>query len=789
MFRPKKIFGGILVIFLLQTLFPGNGIPQGVEPREYQRWGKFGVGKLVTTLNNLNCIADGQMRWPTWAHHPAMEYPYNPESGGRHMMYAVGISFYVGGYCADYGPSYRPDLTDVLPAYPRTEHGDRTYYRYYDGFHFEGFPDFVAPAEDAGVPVSDDTLTWPLIDGRRQFPEFYPVEDFYHNLRFPDYENAYQLGLAQPTPLLKDAETRWPGSGATGSRMADQECLAVNFSRNCEYMEDPDVNNGKLMVYTTLRGLSFAGDFYDDFLVWMWTVTNISSAPITQTYFGVMADFDFPWASYTGYASYNRTDCYAFDPEMDMAYGWDGDGNVAGATFGNWTHPVPAKLTDESMVANPALAGVMFLKTPKTDDGAAEVGVGTFDAFCFHIKNHEFGIGSGTYKYYWNNIANRSPDGDTPEYGYDPDDLDHDGIDDWTWENPYPVGNEAVYEVGYKSEFTLNAGPFSLNAGETDTLIVVTVMGESREALFKNAKFARQLYESAWKPLKPPQDAVLRAEVRNGRVKLIWDHRSENDAANLAQDREIFEGYKLYRSQDGGQTWGSLEITDENGSVADYVPLGQWDLVNGVNGPSPQLPTFQRGTDKGLDEILEITPRDTTILELANNDTIFYGRFRAGDSTGRRVFVDRNVIDGFSYKYAVVAYSAGDAARLPAQSSKNSGTHILSVVPHGAPMTQSSELEQIRVVPNPYRVIAAWEVSQLERMLKFTHLPAVCTIKIFNVAGELIETLNHNRQSPIASEEIWNLRSYENREVAPGLYFYFISSPLGETTGKFVIIK
>lgn len=789
MLRTKIIFRVVFFIFLF-NLFPATGgFTQPVEPREYQRWGQFGVGKLVTTLNNLNCIADGQMRWPAWAHHPAMEYPYNPESGGRHVMYAVGISFYVGGYCNDLGPSFRPDLTDVLVEYPRTESGDRTYYRYYDGFHFEGFPDFVAPEEDAGVPVSDDTLTWPVNAGQRQFPDYYPAADFYHTTRFPDYQNAYQLGLAQPMPLLKDAKNQWPGAGKNGELVADQECFVINFSRNREYMEDPDVNDGKLMVYTAMRGLSFAGDFYDDFLVWIWTVTNISSEPIRKTYFGVMADFEFPWASYTGYASYNRTDCYAFDREMAMAYGWDGDGNVAGATYGNWTHPVPAKLTDESIVENPALAGVMFLKTPQNDAGTAEVGVGTFDAFCFHIKNHEYGIGSGTYKFYWNNIANRAPDGDSPEYGYDPDDLDQDGIDDWTWEHPYPIGNELVYEVGYKSEFTINAGPFTLDPGETDTLIAVTVMGESRDALFKNARFARQLYESGWKPLKPPQDALLRAEVKSGCVKLVWDNRSEDDSANQALNREPFEGYKLYRSQDGGQTWGSLPITDENGSVADYVPMGQWDLANGVTGPSPQLPIFQRGTDSGLDEILEIVPRDTTIFEMADGDTIFYGRFLAGDTTGRRVFVDRNVIDGFSYKYAVVAYSAGDAERLPTQSSKNSGRHIISVVPHGDPITQGTELDRIRVVPNPYRVIADWEVSQLERMIKFTNLPAECTIKIFNVAGELIQTLDHNQLSPISSEEVWNLRSYENREVAPGLYFYFVSSPLGEQQGKFVIIK
>ena len=761
---------------------------QAQEPRDYQRWGKFGVGKLVTTQNNLNCIADGQLRWPPWAHHPAMEYPYNPESGGRHVMYSVGISFYIGGFSNDLGPGYQPDQTDAPLWGPRTEHGDRTYYRYYDGFHYEGFPEFVAPEEDAGIPVSNDTLTWPMNAGQRQFPDTYPVQDFYHDSRFPDYQNVYQLGLAQPVPVLKDSISGWPGAGLNGEQMADQESFSVNFSRNREYVEDPDLQDGKLMVYTTLRGLSFAGDFYDDFLVWIWTVTNVGTEPITRAYLGMMTDFDFPWASYTGYSSYNKTDCYAFDADLNLAYGWDGDGDVPGATYGNWEHPRTAKLTDESIVERPAFAGVVFLKTPNKDDGIGETGIASFDAFCFHIKNHEFGIGSGSWTFYWNNILNRTPDG---ESGWDPDDLDHDGIDDWTWLHPYPVGNELVYETGYKSEFTMSAGPFTLQPGETDTLVSAVVMGESRDGLFKNVLFARQLYESGWKALKPPLEPVVRAEVGSGYVELIWDDRSENDSLNSENDRQLFEGYKLYRSNDGGQTWGTLNITDENGSTVDYVPLGQWDLENGITGASNVLPTFQMGKDTGLDEIIEIASSDTTILEMADGDTLFYGSFYAGDSTGRRIFRDEDVIDGFTYRYAVVAYSADDEANgiLPVQNSKTLGPHIVSAVPRGKRAETSSELDRIRVVPNPYRVIADWEFSQDERMIKFTHLPARCAITIFNAAGEKIRSLSHDETSPIDSEEIWNLRTYENREVAPGLYFYHVDSDLGEKMGKFVIIK
>jgi len=767
-------------------------LAQAQEPRRYQRWGLFGVGKLVTTQNNLNCIADGQMRWPQWAHLPALEYPYNPEPGGRHINYAVGVSFHIGGFSEDYGPGFKPDQSeageDPINS-PRVESGDRTYYRYYDGFHYEGFENYVASAEDAGVPISNDPSTWP-----DSWPASYPSQDWYHNSRYPEYQNVYQLGLVQAFSLPVDPQTGWPGAGTDGMEVADQESFSTNFSINREVVEDPDLNDGKLMVYTTLRGLSFGGDFYDDFLIYIWAVTNISPEPITKTYLGMMADFDFPWASYQGFSSYNRTDCYAYNDEYSLAYGWDGDGDVAGATYGTWTHPKPAKLTDESIVKNPALAGLMFLQTPKLDDGSGQVGTSTFDAFYLRLKDSEFGIGSSHYELYYNNIANRSMAGLT---GWDPDDLDQDGIDDWTWDHPFPMGNEAVYVNGYKCEFTLNSGPFTLEPGETDTLIVAVIMGESRDALFKNAKFARQLYESGWKPLRPPLEPVLRTEVGSGIVKLIWHDTSEDDSLNSRLKRQPFEGYKLYRSTDEGQSWGERTITDENGAVVDYVSLKQWDLLNGINGASKEVPTFNQGTDSGLDEIIEVADRDTTILEIVNGDTLFHGIFAAGDTTGRRIYIDNNVIDGFKYRYALTAYSAdGESGIPPVQNSKNVGAqnienvpNITSVVPHAAFASVRSELDLIRVVPNPYRVIADWELSQDERMIKFTHLPQKCTIKIFNVAGEWMQTLEHGFNSAIDSEEIWNLRTHENREVAPGLYFFHIKSNLGEKTGKFVIIK
>ncbi|NDC90044.1 MAG: hypothetical protein EB075_14815, partial [Bacteroidetes bacterium] len=82
-----------------------------------------------------------------------------------------------------------------------------------------------------------------------------------------------------------------------------------------------------------------------------------------------------------------------------------------------------------------------------------------------------------------------------------------------------------------------------------------------------------------------------------------------------------------------------------------------------------------------------------------------------------------------------------------------------------------SNLDEIRVVPNPYIVTNLAEKRptrirpQQERELHFINLPARCTIRIFNVAGQLVQTLNVN--NPIETDRyIWNMLTKDNLELA-----------------------
>jgi len=105
---------------------------------------------------------------------------------------------------------------------------------------------------------------------------------------------------------------------------------------------------------------------------------------------------------------------------------------------------------------------------------------------------------------------------------------------------------------------------------------------------------------------------------------------------------------------------------------------------------------------------------------------------------------------------------------------------------------QNSQINKIRVVPNPYVVSSLFESElgelRLEplRQIQFVNLPAVCTIYIFTVAADRIKTIYHNSQG---GTETWDLRTESNREVAPGVYIYVVKTDQTQYMERFAIIK
>jgi len=101
-------------------------------------------------------------------------------------------------------------------------------------------------------------------------------------------------------------------------------------------------------------------------------------------------------------------------------------------------------------------------------------------------------------------------------------------------------------------------------------------------------------------------------------------------------------------------------------------------------------------------------------------------------------------------------------------------------------------LDKIRVVPNPYYVRAPWDRSQYDRHIYFQYLPLKCTIRIFNSAGLLIRTIEHDGEGlgENAGSEEWNLRTDEDLDCTSGLYIWQVETEDGEKAwGKFAIIR
>ncbi|MCK6601586.1 MAG: hypothetical protein L6Q77_07145 [Bacteroidetes bacterium] len=109
--------------------------------------------------------------------------------------------------------------------------------------------------------------------------------------------------------------------------------------------------------------------------------------------------------------------------------------------------------------------------------------------------------------------------------------------------------------------------------------------------------------------------------------------------------------------------------------------------------------------------------------------------------------------------------------------------------------TAGNELNQIRVVPNPYVVTALWEPSNPyssgrgPRLVQFINLPQVCTIRIYSVDGTLVRKIDHHSTMANGAAP-WDLMTKDNMDVAYGLYIYHIDAPgVGEHVGRFLLIK
>jgi len=97
----------------------------------------------------------------------------------------------------------------------------------------------------------------------------------------------------------------------------------------------------------------------------------------------------------------------------------------------------------------------------------------------------------------------------------------------------------------------------------------------------------------------------------------------------------------------------------------------------------------------------------------------------------------------------------------------------------------SASMDNIKVVPNPFVVEGGWINGESER-LQFIHLPDVCTVRIYTLAGDQVRKIDHNDGTGSAD---WDLLSDHGLGIAPGIYIYHVESEYGNKIGRFAVIR
>lgn len=99
-------------------------------------------------------------------------------------------------------------------------------------------------------------------------------------------------------------------------------------------------------------------------------------------------------------------------------------------------------------------------------------------------------------------------------------------------------------------------------------------------------------------------------------------------------------------------------------------------------------------------------------------------------------------------------------------------------------VTESDELakadvEKINVFPNPYYAVNPQELNKYQKFVTFSHLPADATLRVFNLAGQLVRTI---RKETADQFQRWDLNNEDGLPVASGLYIVHIDMPkIGKT--------
>jgi len=179
-------------------------------------------------------------------------------------------------------------------------------------------------------------------------------------------------------------------------------------------------------------------------------------------------------------------------------------------------------------------------------------------------------------------------------------------------------------------------------------------------------------------------------------------------------------------------------------------------------------------------------------------------RYNLGLEGGRMYykFVDTEVKNGLPYFYSVTAYDLAyyrNDPIGPGRAGLPTSNFIYVEARSDAQDADGFDEKKIYVVPNPVTAqnMEPWRLGPTNSdpsglKCEFRNLPKCrCTVRIFTVSGDLVQTLDFNGSDGAGTLE-WDLLTRNGQDVASGIYLYSVDpadSRFDRVIGKFVVIR
>jgi len=333
-----------------------------------------------------------------------------------------------------------------------------------------------------------------------------------------------------------------------------------------------------------------------------------------------------------------------------------------------------------------------------------------------------------------------------------------------------------------------------------------------------------------FRTVAPPPAPVIRTFPSYGQIIIRWNGYDSETAVDFMTGEKCFEGYRVYIGREDRLTdFVMLSSYD----IEDYVIwqyddlLGDWvkqglavtgDSLRLLYGPDFDPTQYDNPvhsfTDPNTGKYRFFTPQDWNESDLSDRLKIHKlypeaSKDNPGDTTEEgylRYYEYEYVIDNLQasepWYVSVTAFSRGSL-------DENVGileTSPLINVVRDFPLPSSTMVVKeglgVIVYPNPYRADAGYARDGYEnrdrlkrvewsREVHFANLPPVCKIRIYTLAGDLVQEIDHYYPGggPGSQEETWNMISRNTQSITSGIYIWCVRSDQTEQLGKLVIIK